>query len=593
MLRRSHRSIPSRPSHLFMALCAAGFPLLSASLAAQWRSKEGETIEVPAGRARLEQEPGDTSRLGTFALLDQVDWSGWEELAGLLGDVHRRAGIPALAAAFVRDGQVVAEATVGVQACGSGEAVGADARFHLGSLTKSFTACVIGRLVELGKLDWDTRVDAVLSDVAMREAYRSVTVEELLQHRGGLPAYTDRRPDGHPERTYAGTPSEQRAAFLADVLQQEPVGEPGRTVLYSNAGYALLGHMAERVAGESWERLVQRFVFEPLGMTHAGFGFPERPLGHAGNGPDFQPVPLDAYPPMEAIAPAGNVHASVSDLARYALAQLAGLEGRDGFLRAATLRRLHTVAADETGAAGTAGATSAGAAGLGRYASGWIVGSDPSGEPVHRHGGTVGASYAEIRLYPARRSATIVLSTVGSGVGEALANQVTGALLKRYAPRTTGFVSARTRGPVELRPIEGGATAEDDARLWRLIARISRAINDEDRAAYRALFAPGYDLADADSMFDFMARNVLPSRGGVRAFHAPGPPLRSSGSRHSDRPLRTVTFHLENGFPGYFGFRLDDEGRIVELSLFVKDDLCPAGTDRHCAKVVKTLEELE
>ena len=52
---------------------------------------------------------------------------------------------------------------------------------------------------------------------------------------------------------------------------------------------------------------------------------------------------------------------------------------------------------------------------------------------------------------------------------------------------------------------------------------------------------------------------------------------------------RAVTFHLENGYPGYYGISLNDEGQIMEFSLFIKGDMCPNGTDRRCARNVKTL----
>ena len=521
-----------------------------------------------AAVARAQERPAFTS-------LDRVDWTNWKDLDGLLADIHARTGVPALAAAFVRDGQIVAESTIGAPTFGSPAAVSARAAFHLGSLTKSFTAVVIGKLIEDGKLDWNTSVGRALEGVEMQEAYRGVTLEELLQHRGGLPAYTDGRPPGHdPDKRYSGSPTEQRAAFLADVLALPPVGTPGQTTLYSNAGYALAGFVAERVTGESWEGLVRRCVFDPLGMSSAGFGFPERPQGHVVDGAGFAPVPLDAYPNMAIIAPAGNIHCCARDLARYALAHLSGLAGRDGWLRAETLQRLHTPTAGEEGQS---------------FASGWIVSKDARGEPMHRHGGTVGASYAEMRLYPARQCGVIFLTNVPIGVGEALANEVDRALLQRYAPAPSGFVSAGPgEGATQLEVVAGGASAEQDARLWQLVREISEAINDEDRPAYRALFAASFDQRDADSMFDFMARNVLPARGGVHAFHALGPALKVPGYTS---PMRTVTFHLENGFPGYFGFSLDEKGKIEKFSLFVKGDVCPNGADRHCAKIVKLLDE--
>ena len=556
-------------------LAETAFPL--AATTQSWESADGEKIDLRNKRTEFTPDatPQEDARR-TFAALDEVDWTGWESLAQLLTDVHTRAGIPALAAAFVHDGKIAAQATVGVDAFGTEDRVRATDRFHLGSVTKSFTAVVVAKLVEDGQLAWSTTVGEVLGDEPMRDAYRDVTIEELLHHRGGLPSYTDGRPAGHDRSlTYSGTPTEKRAAFLADALQQPPVGTPGRTFLYSNAGYALAGHMAERITGVSWEELVRRHVFGPLHMTTAGFGFPERPLGHAGNGPAFLPVPLSAYPPMEIIAPAGNIHGSVADLARYALAHLAGLGGADGFLRSETVKRLHTVPRDETGAIEMG------------YAGGWRVREAANGERIHSHGGTVGASFAKIELYPATGSGVIVLTTVSQGVGEMIASQVARSLLARFRRPTSGFVRASgTSSPIDM--VQGESTEEEDARAWSVVRRLSEAINNEDREAYRALFSPDYDSYDPDSMFDFMARNVLPMRGGVRSFHALSPPLLVAGS---DVPMRAVTFHLENGYPGYFGISLNERGELVELSLFVKGDMCPNGSDRHCAKSVRVLGE--
>ena len=65
---------------------------------------------------------------------------------------------------------------------------------------------------------------------------------------------------------------------------------------------------------------------------------------------------------------------------------------------------------------------------------------------------------------------------------------------------------------------------------------------------------------------------------------APGPRLGAALAR-GDVPTS------RNGYPGYFGFSLDGDGKIVEFSLFVKGDMCPSGTDRRCKRNVKTLDE--
>ena len=80
--------------------------------------------------------------------------------------------------------------------------------------------------------------------------------------------------------------------------------------------------MAERVTGKSWEDLIKSHVFVPLGMKTAGFGHPgtasnpDQPRGHGMAETSFVPLSDDQHPPMDIIAPAGNVHSSIRDLAK-------------------------------------------------------------------------------------------------------------------------------------------------------------------------------------------------------------------------------------------------------------------------------------
>jgi hypothetical protein len=300
---------------------------------------------------------------------------------------------------------------------------------------------------------------------------------------------------------------------------------------------------------------------------------------------------------MDIIAPAGNVHSSIRDLARYAISHLEGLNGEDAYLRSETIRRLHTLPRQ---------------AGEMNYAGGWMVGTGRDGEAVHYHGGTTGSFYAELKLFPNRRAAVAVLMNVGRSTGELVANKVGRSLMARYGTEAQPVAVAQqnSAGAPQFRMERpGGASAasgmnwktdesgpkitlgdapsaQDDARAWQVVKSLADAINNEDRKAFLALFRKP-DKSSED-MFRFMAAQVLPSRGGIRSFHELSPPLMVSDSKF---PIRTVTFHLENGYPGYFGIALDADGKIDHFSLFVKSDLCPNGPDTHCDRIARTLGE--
>jgi CubicO group peptidase (beta-lactamase class C family) len=131
-----------------------------------------------------------------------------------------------------------------------------DGAFWIGSITKTFTAVTIVRLVEEGKLALDAPLGTYLADVP--ERWRGVTIHHLLGHRAGFP-------DNYPADGIA-----DRAEAIRRLLDQEPVKPPGQ-FQYSNDGYALLGILVELASGQSFEAAVRERILVPARLTHTGF----------------------------------------------------------------------------------------------------------------------------------------------------------------------------------------------------------------------------------------------------------------------------------------------------------------------------------
>jgi CubicO group peptidase (beta-lactamase class C family) len=148
-------------------------------------------------------------------------------IAAQLEAVRAKYGLPALAAAVVRDGQIIAKDAVGTRVLGIKTSVTIDDRFHLGSDTKAMTATLAGMMVEGGKLSWTSTIGEVLGPV--------------------MPALN--------------------AKFAAITL-------------------VIAGAMIEKVSEETWEHLITTRIFEPLGLKTAGlgpqatFGRFDAPVGH-------------------------------------------------------------------------------------------------------------------------------------------------------------------------------------------------------------------------------------------------------------------------------------------------------------------------
>jgi CubicO group peptidase (beta-lactamase class C family) len=382
-------------------------------------------------RFRLEEEEprrlvGVYIRESYSPALHDIRAGEWKDLEELLTAVRGPIGIPAIAAAVV-EGDVIRDAAcVGVTRADGDDPAALDARFHVGSLGKAMTAVLVAKLIEEGELSWDTTLAEILPDVEMLEEWEGVDLRMLLQHRSGM--LRDGIPAGWDGlAAFEGTPVEQRRALAATVLARKPVLPPGSTALYSNAGYGVLGHLVEVRMGTPWEELIVERVFTPLGMVRAGTGpaactaRPLEPYNHTWS-ESGTPVPrefVDIYLPP-AVAPAGDVHMSIGDLALWASFHLKGLRGEGDFLDTTTILRLHT----PPGGVG--------------YAMGWSVGSSPDRYGEHAHSGSDGSAYAHIALYPELDLGVVIaLNVEGSPEVTGAVRMITAGVRERFGrPRS-------------------------------------------------------------------------------------------------------------------------------------------------------------
>ena len=313
--------------------------------------------------------------------------------------VRKNHKVPALAVAAVVDGEVVAAGAQGRRKITEKEErVTTNDLWQLGSCTKSMTASVVAMLVEDGDLNWDMTVGEAFPDFAdaMRPAWREVTLEQLLTHRGGAPG--EPPPDlWKIARERRGTPTEQRAEFVRGILSREPEKPPGTHWIYSDSGYAIVGAMMERITGKAWEDLMRVRLFVPLGLNSAGFGEPraadppEQPWGHRGEKGAFTPVPAgpDADNPP-AIGPAASVHMSIGDFASYAAWHVLGARGEGWLLTPASFKKLHTPQGEHN------------------YAMGWSVSTRRwAGGTVLMHNGDNEMFYAVMWLGPHSNTAFV------------------------------------------------------------------------------------------------------------------------------------------------------------------------------------------
>ena len=374
-----------------------------------------------------------------------------------VAELRDDTGLTAVAVAVTIDGDLAAAAVSGERRRDSGIPVTVGDRWHLGSITKSMTATLLAVLEEDGLLSADDALTALLPDVGMADGRSACTPEHLMTHTAGVAAnFPAESRDVWPET--AEELVAERRRFIADALAEEPGSPCGERFLYSNVGYTIAGHIAETIAREPYETLLQDRVFAPLALMSAGFGAPkgehpdQEPLGHRVF-PNGRRVPVDPFEgradnsPL--IAPAGTVHMTIGDLARYGAAHLDGETGNDPVLLSrSSWQRLH-------------------APFLNDYARGWVRHErDWAGGPVIWHDGSNTLWYALLMLLPAKNMTLAFVTNDGASVtaGAAfneLAQELT-ALRDRLdppnrPPEAVGTLPAvRLPGP--------GATLEVDVR---------------------------------------------------------------------------------------------------------------------------------
>ena len=366
----------------------------------------------------------------TIAFLFAVCWGVWDLGPGsdeLKPDpaIHRKlvrvveqADCPGVIAAIVDGEQIMAIGAAGRRSATDSAPITVHDRVHLGSCTKAMTATLIGILIDEGKLDWDTRfIDLVpsLRD-SIDPAYHGITLEQLLHHRAGVPANARNWWLGRDLPVH-----QARLKIVADTLNQPPKKPLAGKFLYSNLGYMMAGLMAEQVTHKTWETLMTEKLFQPLGMSGAGFGPPgtkdrlDQPRGHLQRGETLVPVFRDNAP---ALGPAGTVHCSLADWARFAMLHN-GHQPDPQLIRPATLRRLQQQPAE------------------GNYAGGWaIVRRDWAGGKALTHQGSNTFWTAIIWLAPERDFAILICGNANSAEITRHLDQAVGDLIQIHAIRT-------------------------------------------------------------------------------------------------------------------------------------------------------------
>ena len=272
--------------------------------------------------------------------------------------------------------------------------------YLLGSVTKTYTATALMRLVTEGQVELDAPVrrDVPELRLADEQAAAEITVLNLLNHTSGL----DWRVN-----IDSGEGDDALAREVAKLSELKLIAPPGSRFSYSEAGYNLAGRIVEKVTGLTYERAVASLVLEPLGLLHSFFARDDImtrrfAVGHNPNEDGTLSV-ARPWTYWRSDNPGAGLTSSVEDVLRWARFHLGDGRTENG-VRILPAEVLHSMKKQTVTLRGSTLGDAFGIC--------WFL-RDVDGVRTVGHGGSANGQFAELLLVPERNFAVVSLSNAG------------------------------------------------------------------------------------------------------------------------------------------------------------------------------------
>jgi CubicO group peptidase (beta-lactamase class C family) len=192
---------------------------------------------------------------------------------------------------------------------------GPQVQYRVASVTKTFTAAMIMKLVDQGKIALQDPITKYLP-AYRRDTGDRVTIHHLLTHTSGIPEFATTE----ARRVHGMEPVPPMDQLIEKYLSEPLAFEPGSKFAYSNSGFVLLGAIIQKVTGQTYEQALHTLILDPAGMKNSGLDcngltLPARAAGFdAGFG--------DTLPPAETfnidwVGAAGGLYVTAEDMVAW------------------------------------------------------------------------------------------------------------------------------------------------------------------------------------------------------------------------------------------------------------------------------------
>lgn len=391
--------------------------------------------------------------------------------------------IPGLAVVLIQPGQEDQILCLGYRDVENKLPVDEDTQFCIASCSKSMTAALVAKLVDLDQLSFDKPIKDMVPDLMMKDktANDEMTIRDMLCHRTGLGGHDALWPGSITRKELA-----QRLRYL------EPNLPFRQKAQYSNLIYALAGYVTEAVSGESWDVLLRNYLLAPLKMERTtctaqeilsddNHAVPYKFVGSTLTRLPFWNVDL--------AGPAASVNSTPKDMAKWLHFHIDGGKGPSGevLISEKNFRQMHEKQMDYVDSAGLAEDCYPGKG----YCMGWQCG-DYRGHRFQKHSGKI-EGYSTLQVYlPEDQIGVAILMNLHSP-----STPVFYTMLYRILDRALGYPDAhwekRFRDQQEEAPIERYDDCEEDLTTGYLSNDAKGELSEHPFGDYVGeYFEPGY-----------------------------------------------------------------------------------------------------
>ncbi len=181
------------------------------------------------------------------------------------------------------------------------------ALFRIASISKLYVAVAVAKLVIDNQLSLDKTLAYYMPEMVGRiENADKITLRMMLQHRSGIPNYTDS--PGFWINDYSKNTKES----LDLVLDTPADFKPDKKYRYSNTNYLLIGEILDKTLGYSHHQFIKKEVLIPLGLNDTYSLLSEVNLDDVMSG-----YAVDYEPDLKStdfVSPAGSMVATAQDV---------------------------------------------------------------------------------------------------------------------------------------------------------------------------------------------------------------------------------------------------------------------------------------